>query len=115
MVALDTVVAIKPHTSSMFDYFLLFVTSEGVVELDKQETSDFGHMYPAGSKIIRGNYLEYKKSSKRDLVFVRDPRNAIIPYASLMYSAIDLRPSKEHNQFLLSNEDHAEILCSISL
>ena len=99
----------------MLDYFLLFVTSDGVVELEQQETSDFNHVYPEGSKVIKGQYLEYKKSTKKDLIFQLEPKSAIIPYASLIYSAVDVRPWKAHNQYLLSNEDHAEILCNISL
>ena len=115
MVVPNSVVTIKADANSMLDYFLVFVTSFGVIELDEQETSDFGHMYPRGSKVIKGHYLEYKKSTRKDLIFTRDSKAAIIPYASLIYCAIDLRPGKELNQYLLSNEDHAEILCTISM
>jgi hypothetical protein len=115
MVTSDSVVAIKPDTNSILDYFLLSVTSDGVETLDKQETSDFGHVYPKGTKVIKGNYMEYKRSSRKDLIFTRDSRTAIVPYASLIYCALELIPGKEQNQYLLSNEEHTEILCSISM
>ena len=80
MVVPNSVVAIKADANSMLDYFVVFVTSFGVVELDEQETSDFGHVYPRGSKVIKGHYLEYKKSTRKDLIFTRDSKAAIIPY-----------------------------------
>ena len=94
MVTCNSVVVIKPDSNSLLDYFLLSVTSGGGVTLDEEETSDFGHLFPKGAKVIKGNYLEYKKSTKRDLCSSRDTLNAIVPYASLIYCALELSPGQ---------------------
>ena len=45
-------------------YFLLQVTSDGVIPLQKDTKSEYGHLYLAGTKIVKGHYLNYERKSK---------------------------------------------------
>ena len=96
-------------TTDFVSEFLMLVdsTSDGIETLQQQETSDFGYKYHEGAQVIKGNYLEYKKSSRKDLNVTRDRKNAMVPLAlSLIYCALDVSFGNEQNQYILSNEGH---------
>ena len=50
-------------------YFLLQVTSAGVIPLQKDTKSEYGHLYLAGTKIVKGHYLNYKKNTREGMLY----------------------------------------------
>ena len=49
LAAKDSVVAIAAATDPDYDYYLMKVTSDGLVELDEPTTEDYGCTFPRGS------------------------------------------------------------------
>lgn len=117
VVTRDSIVAIQPSTDAIYSYFLLRVTSEGVYELENDTKSQYGHMYLAGSKVVEGHFLNYEKSTREGNLYKEDAQTiAIVPQECILYYGIDLTASKKHNNFwVLQNEDHEDILCTIAL
>ena len=112
MVFKDSVVALKPNKESFYDYFLLHVTSNGVIKSDGTSYDTDGHKYPKDTTIITGYYYEYVKTTRKGLEYKAKQLETTVPAASVLYTGIDLHTGK--GGFLLTTEDHEDIMCSIS-
>ena len=49
---------LNPSSDALNSYFLLQVISDGVTSLQEDTTSEYGHTYLKGTKVIRGHYLK---------------------------------------------------------
>ena len=98
----------------MNSYFLLQVISDGVTSLQEDTTSEYGHTYLKGTKLIRGHYLNYQKTTREGLLYKKSQDEAIVPSECILYCGIDLQ-IKKNELFLLDKEDHEDIMCSIAL
>ena len=56
MATKGSTVAVVAAEDPDYDYYLLKVTSEGVVELDEAMTDDYGSSIPKGSIGVRRNF-----------------------------------------------------------
>ena len=58
LIVKDSVIAIQPSSDAIYSYFLLHVISDGVVPLEQNTQSDYGHMYLAGTKVVKRTLLK---------------------------------------------------------
>ena len=57
LIGVDSFVAIKPSSDTIYSFFVLHVTSSGVYELEEDTRSQYGHTYLAGTKVLKGHFL----------------------------------------------------------
>ena len=58
----------------------LHVTSSGVYELEEDTRSQYGHTYLAGTKVLKGHFLNYQKTTREGHLYKEDTKTeAIIP------------------------------------
>ena len=62
MATIGSTVAVAAADDPDYDYYLLKVTSEGVVELDTVMTDDYGSSFPKGSIWTKRKLLRQRKS-----------------------------------------------------
>lgn len=110
MISQDSVVAVRPHSQSLEDYFLFNVTSDGMVCLPDSVES-FGHSQ--GTHIVEGFYYEHIKSNRKGSIYRKSANSAkiIIPVECVLYVGIDL--VQDGGQYILQIQDHEDILCFI--
>ena len=94
------------------------VTSSGVYELEEDTRSQYGHTYLAGTKVLKGHFLNYQKTTREGHLYKEDTKTeAIIPQECVVYG-IDIQPtcsSKKPDLHVLQNVDHEDILLNIAL
>ena len=117
LIGMDSFVAIKPSSDAIYSFFLLHVTSDGVYELEKDTTSQYGHTYLAGTKVVKGHFLNYQKTTREGHLYKQDPKTeAIVPQECVLYYGIDIQSStKKPDLHVLQNVDHEDILLNIAL
>lgn len=57
LAAKDSVVAIAAANDPDYDYYLMKVKSDGLVELDEPTTDDYGCTFPRGSLGLKGYFF----------------------------------------------------------
>lgn len=112
MICKDSVVAVRPNVESLSDYFLFHVMSDGVFTLT-ENTLDSGHHYQMGTKVVEGCYYNYIKSNRKGCSYKQCRSRTIIPVGCVLYVGIDL--TKEGDTFILEQQDHEDIMCSIAV
>ena len=94
-------------------------TSSGVhvYELEEDTRSQYGHTYLAGTKVLKGHFLNYQKTTREGHLYKEDTKTeAIIPQECVVYYGIDNQPSsKKPGVQVLQNVDHEDILLNITL
>ena len=71
----DTIIAIialMPSVQSLEDYYLIHVTSAGVVTSEEDQYCDFGHTFLKGSDVIIGQLYKHQRSTKVGCTYKRD-------------------------------------------
>ncbi|KAG1682984.1 Acetylcholinesterase [Nymphon striatum] len=110
MICLDTVVAVRPNVESLCDYFLLYVTSAGVITLSENVES-LGLEYSVGDNVIHGYYYNFVKASKQGSLYkVMEVKAVIIPAGSVVYVGVELQAQADGRQ-LISSFDDEDIMC----
>lgn len=79
LVARDSVVAIAAD-NSVYDYFLVKVTSNGVQILNDQTNGDYGSSFNKGSRVLYGNF--FVRESLIDMTFKLDDTKTAIAFAA---------------------------------
>lgn len=79
LVARDSVVAIAAD-NSVYDYFLVKVTSNGVQILNDQTNGDYGSSFNKGSRVLYGNF--FVRESLIDMTFKLDDTKTAIVFAA---------------------------------
>ena len=116
LICSDTVIAIMPALQALDDYYLLHVTSPGVITLEKDQKCDFGHTFQKGSDVIVGCFYKFQRTSKGNIIFKRDKKTAIVHKDSVLYVGVELsQNAKNPNLYTLSKTDHEDILCTVSV
>ena len=112
MISQDSVVAVRPHSQSLEDYFLFNITSDGMVCLPDTVES-CGHRYSQGTYIVEGFYYEHIKSNRKGSIYRKSANSAkiIIPVVCVLYVGIDL--VHDGGQYILQIQDHEDIMCFI--
>ena len=116
LVCTDTVIAVMSDARALEDYFLLHVTSNGCIILEQEQTSDYGHVFPQGTTVFIGNFYLHQKTTKEGLIYKKDSKVAITHKDSILYAGLEL--AKKRNKpdlYILSSNDHEDILYSISV
>ena len=54
--------------------FVLHVTSSGVYELEEDTRSQYGHTYLAGTKVLKGHFLNYQKTTREGHSYKEDTK-----------------------------------------
>ena len=69
-------------------------TSSGVYELEEDTRSQYGHTYLAGTKVLKGHFRNYQKTTREGHLYKEDTKTeAIIPQECVVYYGIDIQPS----------------------
>jgi hypothetical protein len=111
LICKDTIVAVRPNIESLENYFLLIVTSNGVVQLEQNIISS-GQCYAKDTRVVNGNFFNLPRSDRKGHYYKKDDvQESVIPVGSILYVGIDLEESR--NLHVLRNEDHEDIMCWI--
>ena len=111
LVARDSVVAIAAD-NSVYDYFLVKVTSNGVQILNDQTNGDYGSSFNKGSRVLYGNF--FVRESLIDMTFkLDDTKTAIVFAATVWYVCADLLPKRGTQVYKVPLNLHEEILASL--
>jgi hypothetical protein len=95
MICRDSVVAIMPSVQSLDDYYLLNVTSDGVITLEKDTESDYGIKYLKGSEEVQGLFYQFNRATKLD------KKLAIVHKDSVLYVGVELSKSEKDPLFFI--------------
>ena len=105
-----------PSVQSLDDYYLLHVISQGVITLDEDQQSDYGHMFTKGTEVIVGNFYKFQRTTRGNSTFKRDTKRALVHKDSVLYVGVVLsQDAKKPNMYTLSKTDHEDILCTVSV
>lgn len=92
----------------------MHVTSAGVIQLQKDTKSEYGHLYLAGTKIVKGHYLNYEKRTREGMLYKKSKDEAIVPQECILYYGIGLK-LKQTDIYVFEKEDHEDIMCTLAL
>ena len=99
---------------TMYDFYLLRVSSDGVEELDETIIDDYGSQYYAGHQVLRGHF--YLRENIHDMTFSLDTtRMAIVYAATVRHICGDLKQKgkKKKPIYKLSLEQNEDIIASL--
>ena len=104
-------------SDAIYSFFVLHVPSSGVYELEEDTRSQYGHTYLAGTKVLKGHFLNYQNTTREGHLYKEDTKTeAIIPKECVVYYGIDIQPSsKKPDLHVLQNVNHEDILLNIAL
>ena len=71
----------------VFFFYLIKVNQEETM-LEKFITDNFGHTYPPGSRVVKGNYLEFSSEDPNQITYYLEKKKAAI----LSNSIVDICP-----------------------
>ena len=63
LIGVDSFVAIKPSSDAIYSYLACHISS-GVYELEEDTRSQYGHTCLAGTKVLKGHFLNYRKTTR---------------------------------------------------
>ena len=121
----DTIVAVMADARALacledyyllhdyYMYYLLHVTSDGVVDLSQEK--EFDYVHSKGSDVLIGHFYIHQKTAREGILYKRDSKVAIIHRDSMIYVGIELSGKSNQEFYVLSCTDHEDILCSISV
>ena len=109
----NSVIAIRPNSASVHDYFLFHVTSNGIEEVTESPATDvYGNYYPVGCKVARGFYYEHVKTNASGCFYKgTSDKLALVPKGSILYYDIEMTESNE--MYFLPKDTHEDIMCSV--
>ena len=58
LVTKDSIVAIAAEGDTVHSYYMMKVTSEGAVILDKEYTDSYGNVFPPEATVLKGGFFE---------------------------------------------------------
>lgn len=107
-------VAIAAADDSMYDFFLLKVTSEGVKELDSDYTDDYNFTALKGQQVLKGNF--YLRDNIHDMTFTLDEKRTAVVYAATVRHICRELPGKKKGRktiYKLPLKENEEIIASL--
>ena len=72
-----------PAAFPVFFFYLIKVTQEKTI-LEKFITDDYGHTYPTGSRVVKGNYLEILSEDPDQTIYYLEKKKAAILSSSIV-------------------------------
>ena len=94
LAAKGSTVAIAAFEDPVYDFYLLKVTSDGVIELEKPITDDYSCHYPIGSSVLKGHF--YLRENLQDMTYTLDnKREAIVCAGTVRAICTDLSVKKK--------------------
>lgn len=116
IVFIDAVVSIASGDKGK-DYYLFKIT-ECSSTLLSREKNDWGAVYTAGSKVVKGQYFESQETSNEDglLLFkLIERKDSIVYSATITFICKEVKLfDKENDLYTLSIEEHEDILESLN-
>lgn len=109
----DSIIAIAAKGDS-YDYYLLKVTTDGVVVLTRDETDDYGSLFQAGNTVVKGNV--FLRHNLIDMTFKLDIKKTAILYPSTVrYVCSDLKKKgRGRNEiYQVPMDIHEDIIASL--
>ena len=109
-----SVVAVAADADSSYDYYLLKVTSDGVVELLEDVTDDYGSVYTTGQEVLKGNF--FLRDNLIDMTYrLEECKVAIVHAATVRHICCDLHVVKRGRKsvFRVPVDLSEEILASM--
>ena len=53
----DSIINVAPEEDDSYNYYLMKVTTDGVVVLNRDETDDYGSLFQAGNAVVISNFF----------------------------------------------------------
>lgn len=106
-------VAIAAEDDPFYDYYLLHVTSDGVVDLEDPTTDDNGQTYHRGASVLFGHY--YLRHNLIDMTYTLDKKLTICYAGTVRHICGVLEQSRSQRKpiYKLSIFQHEDILASL--
>lgn len=114
LVSKDSIIAIAAEEDDSYDYYLLKVTTDGVVVLTRDETDDYGSLFQAGNAVVKGNF--FLRHNLIDMTFKLDVRKTAIVYpGAVRYVCSELKKKgRGRNEvYQVPMDVHEDIIASL--
>ena len=113
LVSKDSIIAIAAEDDS-YDYYLLNVTTDGVVVLTRDETDDYGSFFQAGNAVEKGNF--FLRNNLIDTTFKLDIKKTTIVYpGTVRYVCSELKKKgrRRNEVYQVPVDVHEDIIASL--
>ena len=110
----DSIIAIAAEEDDSYDYYLLKVTTDGVIVLTRDETDDYGSLFQAGNAVVKGNF--FLRHNLIDMTFKLDVRKTAIVYpGTVRYVCSELKKKgRGRNEvYQVPMDVHEDIIASL--
>lgn len=111
LAAKGSVVAIAAADDPDFEYYLLKVTSDGLIDLKEAITDDYGCTFPRGSVGLRGNF--FIRENIIDMTYKLDEKKIAFVLAGTVRHVCGELKRKRHNVYKVSLDVNEEIIASL--
>ena len=109
--AKDSVVAIAAAGDPDYDYYLMKVTSDGVIELDEPITDDYGCTFPRGSSGLKGFF--FVRDNMIDMTYKLDKNKTAFVLAGTVRHLCGELQKKRNNIYKVPLTVNEEIIASL--
>lgn len=109
--AKDSVVAIAAAGDPDYDYYLMKVTSDGVIELDEPITDDYGCTFPRGSSGLKGFF--FVRDNIIDMTYKLDKNKTAFVLAGTVRHLCGELQKKRNNIYKVPLTVNEEIIASL--
>lgn len=93
-----------------YEYYLLKVTSHGVVELKEKTTDDYGCTFPRGSAVLKGNI--FIRENIIAMTYTLDNNKSAFVLAGTVWHMCG-KPKHKSNQICKISSDMNEVIASL--
>ena len=107
----DSVVAIAAADDPVYDYYLMKVTSDGVVELDVATTDDYGCTFPRGSLGLKGYF--FIRENIIDMTYKLDKKKTAFVLAGTVRHVCGELHKRRNNIYRVPMTVNEEIIASL--
>ena len=107
----DSVVAIAAADDPVYDYYLMKVTSDGVVELDVATTDDYGCTFPRGSLGLKGYF--FIRENIIDMTYKLDKKKTAFVLAGTVRHVCGDLHKRRNNIYRVPMTVNEEIIASL--
>ena len=114
LVGKDSIIAIAAEEDDSYDYYLLKVTTDGVVVLTRDETDEYGSLFKAGNAVVKGNI--FLRHNLIDMTFKLDIKKTAIVYPSTVRyvcSELNKKGRGRNEVYQVPMDVHEDIIASL--
>ena len=113
LVKMDSLISVRPQREirCIYEYLLFKVLCENPLTITEDVTDDYGNTFTWGSTVQIGIYFDYQKEMKAGAQYkLNKQKNSYIYAYSVLYVGINLTEKRTYMYYLLSNNDHQDIM-----